>query len=176
VIRGLWRAAATCAVLVALYFVLPLNSFASLPIVVELGIGIVILSVVVAWQLRAIIRAAYPAVRAIQALAMVVPLFLLLFAATYYTMARGSPTTFNEELTRSDALYFTVTVFSTVGFGDIVARAQAARLVVTVQILLDLAILGLGIRAVLGAVERGRTEADGEQSGSGAEPEHSLTD
>ena len=35
-----------------------------------------------AYQLRAIIKARYPAIRAIEALAMTVPLFLLLFAAT----------------------------------------------------------------------------------------------
>jgi hypothetical protein len=36
-------------------------------------------------------------------------------------------------LTRTDALYFTVTVFSTVGFGDITAKTETARLVVTGQ-------------------------------------------
>ena len=35
-------------------------------------------------------------------------------------------------------LYFTVTIFSTVGFGDISAKAEAARLVVTAQMFLDL--------------------------------------
>ena len=61
--------------------------------------------------------------------------------------------------TRTDALYFTVTVFSTVGFGDIVAVSQPARLVVTVQMLLDLLALGLVVRAFVGAVQFARQQA-----------------
>jgi voltage-gated potassium channel len=50
-----------------------------------------------------------------------------------------------------------VTVFATVGFGDITATSQPARLIVTAQMILDL-ILGLGIRVFLGAVQRGRQQ------------------
>jgi hypothetical protein len=53
----------------------------------------------------------------------------------------------------------TVTAFSTVGFGDITAASQPARLVVTVQMLLDLLVLGLGIRVIIGAVQRARQQA-----------------
>jgi hypothetical protein len=37
------------------------------------------------------------------------------------------------------AMYFTVTVFSTVGFGDITAKTDLARTLVTVQMLVNLA-------------------------------------
>ena len=69
---------------------------------------------------------------------------------------------FTEPLTRSDSLYLTVTIFATVGFGDISARAVTARLVVTAQMLLDLVVLGLGIHVILGAVKRGKANADTE--------------
>jgi voltage-gated potassium channel len=99
----------------------------------------------------------YPALRAVEALAAAVPLFLLLFASAYYTMAGTNPANFSaHSLTRTDALYFTVTVFSTVGFGDITAVSQSARLVVTAQMLLDLLVLGLGIRVFVGAVQLAR--------------------
>jgi hypothetical protein len=76
---------------------------------------------------RAIIRARYPALRTVEALAATVPLFLLLFASAYFTMARTNPASFStHSLTRTDALYFTVTAFSTVGFGDITAVSQPA--------------------------------------------------
>ena len=49
-----------------------------------------------------------------------------------------------------------MTVFTTVGFGDITARSEAARIVLIVQMLADLVLLGAGVRVLLGAVQRGR--------------------
>jgi hypothetical protein len=71
-------------------------------------------------------------------------------------MERASAVAFTQRLTRTDALYFSVTVFSTVGFGDITARSEPARVVVIFQMLGDLALLGAGARVLLGAVQRGR--------------------
>jgi hypothetical protein len=71
-------------------------------------------------------------------------------------MAALSARSFSQPLNHTDALYFTVTVFATVGFGDITATTAAARLVVTGQMIIDLIILGLGARVILGAVSRGR--------------------
>ena len=158
VVLGLFRALATAVVLVALYYLLPLNHVKDVP--VTLLVGLVILLAVTAYQLRAIVRAKYPAVRAVVALASTVPLFVLLFASVYFVMARASLANFGpHQLTRTDALYFTVTVFSTVGFGDIAPVSQGARLVVTAQMMLDLLVLGLGIRVFVGAVQLGRRQA-----------------
>jgi voltage-gated potassium channel len=86
----------------------------------------------IAYQVWAILRAVHPGVRAVEALATTVLLFLLLFAATYFLMSHTSTNNFNvHALTRTDSIYFTVTVFATVGFGDISPASQAARLVVT---------------------------------------------
>lgn len=157
-VLGLFRALATAVVLVALYYQLPLDRVTDVPL--TLVVGLVILLAVTAWQLRAVVRAKYPAVRAVVALAVTVPLFVLLFASVYFVMARASPANFGpHQLTRTDALYFTVTVFSTVGFGDITPVSQGARLVVTAQMILDLLVLGLGIRVFVGAVQLGRQQA-----------------
>jgi divalent metal cation (Fe/Co/Zn/Cd) transporter len=154
---GLLRALAAAVVLVALYYLLPLDHITSVPL--ALAGGLLILLVGCAWQLRAIVRAKDPGVRAIVALASTVPLFLLLFASAYFAMARASPASFStHHLTRTDALYFTVTIFSTVGFGDITPASQSARLVVSAQMLLDLLVLGLGIRVFVGAVQRARQQ------------------
>jgi hypothetical protein len=96
--------------------------------------------------------------RAIEALAINVPLFLLLFASAYVVMAAQSPASFGGHLSHTDGLYFTVTVFSTVGFGDITAKTQTARLVVTGQMIADLVFLGVGIKIIVGAVGRGRQQ------------------
>lgn len=161
---GIARSIGSSAVLVVLYYVLPLDHVKNVPL--TLTVGLVILAAATVWQLRAISRAAYPALRAIESLAATLPLFLLLFAAAYFIMAGASPANFSTHaLTRTDALYFAVTVFSTVGFGDITAASQSARLVVTVQMLLDLLALGLVVRAFVSAVQSARQQAT-----AGAQP------
>ena len=86
-------------------------------------------------------------------------------------MERAAAANFTQPLTRTDALYFTVTVFTTVGFGDITARSETARIVLIVQMLGDLALLGAGARILLGAVRRGQQrrsetgDADGSEIG-----------
>ena len=122
----------------------------------QLGLGLAVFVGLMTWQVRAIEDSSNPALRALEGLFLAVPLFLLLFASTYFLMSRSDPSTFTSALSRTDALYFTVTIFSTVGFGDISAQTETARLVVTGQMMLDLVILGVGVRIILGAVERGR--------------------
>ncbi|MFD8482414.1 potassium channel family protein [Kitasatospora sp. NPDC059673] len=106
--------------------------------------------------MRQIVRSPLPIVRAVEALAVSIPFFLLLFASTYVAPAGLSSGNFGGHLSHTDGLYFSVTVFSTVGFGDITAKSQTARLVVTAQMITDLVILGLAIRIVVSAVRRGR--------------------
>ncbi|MBM9466022.1 potassium channel family protein [Nakamurella leprariae] len=48
------------------------------------------------------------------------------------------------------ALYFSVTVFATVGFGDMTPESGAIRLLVSVQMLLNLVVLGVVFRVVAG--------------------------
>jgi hypothetical protein len=150
------RIVGTITVLVTVYYVLPLDHSSAAIAVTTLIIGLAVFIAMVAFQVRSIIRSPFPALRAIEALATSVPLFLLLFASSYVFMAAMSAGNFGEPLTHTDGLYFTVTVFSTVGFGDITAKTQAARLVVTGQIIADLVVLGVAVKVILGAVSRRR--------------------
>jgi hypothetical protein len=77
-----------------------------------------------------------------------------------------SASSFTQPLTHTDALYFTVTVFATVGFGDITAKTETARLVVTGQMAVDLVIIGVGAKIILGAITRGRQRRP-ESAGAG---------
>jgi voltage-gated potassium channel len=164
IVRSLLRATGSTVALVALYYVLPLEHSSTPDGITTLVIGLVLLIGLVAYQVRSILRSRFPELRAVEALATSVPLFLLLFASAYVVMARISASNFGEPLTHTDALYFTVTVFSTVGFGDITAKSEAARLVVTAQMIADLLVLGLGIRVILGAVTRSRQQRPEEAS------------
>jgi voltage-gated potassium channel len=161
-VRSSLRAAGSTAVLLAIYYLLPLDHSVRWVAVMTLVIGLAALVGLVAFQVRAISGSPYPGLRAMEALAVSIPLFLLLFASTYLVLAAISAHSFSQPMNHTDALYFTVTVFATVGFGDITATTAVARLVVTGQMIIDLIILGVGARVVLGAVSRGRQQRPSE--------------
>jgi voltage-gated potassium channel len=166
VLRALLRAALTSTVLVVLYYTLPLTGTVQASTVVLLLAGLALFAAVITWQLRAILRSEYPALRAIEALAAAIPLFLLVFAGAYVKLADAQPQAFTEPLNRTDALYFTVTVFSSVGFGDIAPVATAARVTTMVQMLGDLLVVGLVLRVMLGAVKEGRERRAADSAGT----------
>jgi voltage-gated potassium channel len=65
-------------------------------------------------------------------------LVLVTFSMCYYLLATAHPGQFVGLETRLDALYFSMTTMSTVGYGDIHAAGQTARLMVTVQLAFNL--------------------------------------
>jgi voltage-gated potassium channel len=157
-VRGLIRAAASTVVLVVAYFLVPLDRIGAVPLWVTLAIALLVLLGVTVWQVSRIVRSSHPRLRAIEALAITAPLYLLLFASTYVVIATADPDSFTAHpLTRLDALYFTVTIFATVGFGDISPASQGARLLVMIQMILNLLVLGAGIQVFIGAAKRGRS-------------------
>ena len=160
IVWAVLRIVGSTAALVAVYYALPLNHTSTGIAITILVIGLAVFIGLVAFQVRAIIRSPFPGLRAIEALATSVPLFLLLFASSYVVMSAMSASNFDGQLTHTDGLYFTITVFSTVGFGDITAKTQAARLVVTGQMIADLVILGLAVKVIVGAVTRRRQPGD----------------
>jgi voltage-gated potassium channel len=154
VVRSMLRSTAAAALLVLAYYLLPLDATDGAALV-WLVVGLVVVAVVLTWQVHAIATARYPRLRATEALAVGVPLLLVVFASTYVLLEASNPASFNESLDRTDALYFTVTVLVTVGFGDIVPVTTQARVATMVQMLLDLAAVGLAAKVIFGAVDVG---------------------
>ena len=162
VVTALLRATLTSTVLVVLYYRLPFTAVVDASTFALLAAGLALFAAVITWQVRSILRSAYPALRAIEGLAAAIPLFLLVFAAAYVTLADTQAEAFTEPLSRTDALYFTITVFATVGFGDIAPVTDAARIITMVQMVGDLLVVGLVLRVMLGAVKQGRERRAGE--------------
>jgi len=160
------RVVVSSAVLLGLYYFLPFDGLGGAGPLIRLVVGLGAFVVLVVWQTRTIIRSPHPGLRAIEALAVTIPLLMLAFAAAYYAMEHANAQAFTEPLTRTDSLYFAVTVMTTTGFGDIAARTEPARVVVTIQMALDLLVLGLGLRVILGAVKVGRARTGGDTSTS----------
>ncbi|NMH96988.1 two pore domain potassium channel family protein [Pseudonocardia sp. K10HN5] len=161
------RSTLTVAALITVYYLVPLTRRATPVTLLQLLGGLVAITVFATWQVRSIVRSPYPAMRAIETLAAAVPLYLLLFAAFYYMLADSQPLSFTQPVGRTDALYFTMTVFSTVGFGDIAPVTPVARVVVTVQMVTNLLVIGVLLRAVLGAVRLGRSRRDADRPDDG---------
>jgi voltage-gated potassium channel len=151
----LLRVTLSVSVLLVAYSLIPTKSSGSGSDVPWLILELCVFGVVVGIQLPAIVKAKYPGLRAAEALAILIPLYLLIFARIYLWNSLNDPAAFTRPLDNTTALYFTVTVFATVGFGDIVAQTNTMRLLVTLQMILNLVVLGLVIRLLTSAARRG---------------------
>ncbi|MGH3330190.1 MAG: potassium channel family protein [Nocardioidaceae bacterium] len=152
-LQSLLRSLFVAAAVVVGYFVLPFTSPLDADTVLVLVIGVGLVVGLLVWQIRAITTSHFPVARAIGALAITLPLFIVVFATTYYLMGSAEASSWSESLNRLDSMYFTVTVFATVGFGDITATSGTARAVVTVQMVGDLVLVGLVTRVIFTAVQ-----------------------
>ncbi len=160
----LTRSALVGALLFAAYYLLPLDQPENVGLLFLIG-GLVLIGAVIAWQVYAILNSPFPRVRGLQTLITGIPLLLVVFAAVFYLTGLAEPSSFSEPMDKIGAMYFTVTVFSTVGFGDISAETDVARLLVTIQMLFDLVIIGLAAKVILGAVTVGLQKRTAEQHG-----------
>jgi len=148
------RSLVVAILLFVAFYTLPMNRPERAGIVV-LIVGVVVLALVLTWQIRAIMGSPFPRLRAFEALTIGVPLLLIVFASAYYMIQNADPDSFSAPLGKTDALYYTITVFSTVGFGDITAKSELARILVSIQMMFDLVVFGLVAKLIFGAVEIG---------------------
>jgi hypothetical protein len=157
---------AALGLLLAALYLLPFDHLSSGRSIVRLGAVIALVAAVFILQVRRISHAELPELRAVEALGIVIGVFLVGFSIIYLSMSNTNMHTFTKPLDPTRALYFTITVFSTVGFGDITPRTDPARLVVAAQMLLDLAIIGIAVRMIFTAAKNriapaGNADRDG---------------
>ena len=162
-----------CVVTAAMFWVyatVPLGERPEGRALVGLLVSLLVLAVVVVWQVYAVMRSPFPRLRAVEAVTVSVPLLLLSFSVCYFVTGQTDPGSFNETLTRVDAFYFSVTVFATVGFGDIVATSTLSRVQVTAQMIADLVLIGLIAKVLVGAAQRRRQALDAERAARESDP------
>ena len=111
--------------------------------------GVAVLGLLILLAIRRLLRAGEGA--RIRALVLLLVLTVLWFSWCDHSVAR-LPGQFAGLDTKIDALYFTVSTLSTVGFGDVHATGQLARAAVTVQIVFNLVFIGLAVGTVSGFV------------------------
>jgi hypothetical protein len=168
-LRSVLRPVLTATALVILYYLIPINEKPTKTTAAILLVGLAAVLALFAWQIHAIMRSSKPRLRAVEALATTLPLFILLFAVTYYLIDITQPSTFSEPLTRTDSLYFTITVLSTVGFGDIVARSEPARIAVMIQMVADILLIGVAARIMTSTVRAALQRQDGARPQDGGQ-------
>jgi amino acid transporter len=154
-----------CVLIVGAYYVLPFDHLSAARSILRLSVMVALVAAVFVWQIRRISLAELPELRAVEALGIVIAVFLIGFSIVYLSMSHNNPRTFTQSLDHTRALYFTISVFSTVGFGDITPRTDTARLVVSSQMLLDLAIIGAVVRLIFNAARSRIAPAGGRPSG-----------
>ena len=142
-------------VLLGAYYAVPFDDRDGTTALLRLIVGLLAFVLILALQLRRVRNDDLPEQRAIQALGVAIPLFLIAFAAFYLSLSQVSADNFSEPLDHTDSLYLVVTLFSTVGFGDITPRTELTRVVVSAQMLLDLVVIGAVVRLLLNAIKTG---------------------
>jgi voltage-gated potassium channel len=133
--------------------VLPISSSFRLGAAATLVGGLAFVGLTLTWQVRSILVAEAPAAQAVGALVVSVALFLVVFSAIYFTTGMVEASSWSEPMTRMDALYYTVSVFTTVGFGDITALSQTTRALTAVQMVAGFLLVAVIARVVVGAVQ-----------------------
>lgn len=161
------RTVLTVAVLIAVYALVPPRDLADGNIGARLIIALVLFIAVLVFQFFAIMRDPTPELRAGAAMIVAVTLLVLMFSMTYAAMAVSNPDWFSQPVDKESAIYFTVTVLGTVGFGDITAVSRTARWVVTAQMILDLTLVVALGRVLVTAARAGRHRQRQQGAGSG---------
>lgn len=158
VVRSVARSLAIVVVVLAVYFAVPIgDERGAWSLVVGAVVSLAGFGYLFAYQLRSIRTAAYPMVRAVEGLVSIAVIYLVATSAAHVALSLQNPQAYSEPLSRLDAVYFTVTMLTTVGFGDITAVTAVARSFTTVQMVLGVLLVTGVVRLLMWVA---RTERD----------------
>jgi len=140
------------------YFVIPENAD-NAPLGVLLGAVLAVVGLsAVTWVIIDEVRRAEKRLR-LSHLLLALELVVVIFAVGYYGIAVRMPGEFSGLATRLDALYFSLTTVATVGYGDISAAGQLARLLVSVQLVFNLVFVAALVGLFQGRVRSGTKQS-----------------
>jgi hypothetical protein len=143
------RVLGVVAATLLVYFLLPIEgSGAASAAAVAACAGIAVILIVFARQITRVSRSRRPVLAALEALVLVFGLFLSFFALLYVSISESDPDAFTQDVNKVAGIYFTMTVLTTVGFGDISAVSDTARVMVTLQMVLGMVLIGTAFKAL----------------------------
>ncbi|MEV4478430.1 potassium channel family protein [Micromonospora coxensis] len=150
-------ALAACVLLVLAYFLVPVEADPNGLRLALRSAGtlalVVIVALLVTGQVRRQLTGHAPTgdaeVRALIRLAVALVAGVLTFALADYVVANTRPGQFVNMETRVDALYFALATLTTIGYGDVHAQGQIARVVVCAQMLFSIGVVTTGASIVV---------------------------
>ena len=147
----------TVVVPVVVYFALPLDresgELIALLLVITAAASLIPLSI---RQAQMVLTSADPLFDAMRCIVSALVFLVISFSSAYFVLAADYTEQIKGLETKLDAIYFTITILATVGFGDISATGQTARAVVSAQMVVNFAVLAVALRVITWALkERG---------------------
>ncbi len=177
---GIWgslRVLAAAAVVLVCYSLVPVTGETALAGWLVALLAVLVFTLVTIWQVRVVAGAKHPIYRAVEALVILVLLFLGLFALEYTALSTAASDAFTEPLDKFSGGYYAITVFSTVGFGDITPVSVAARTATMLQMLGNLIFFGAVVRVVSGVAKSSHVRQKGQfDSPVGIDAEQALSE
>ncbi len=164
-LRSVTQIIIVVALLLTVYYVVPLHRVsAALTAVTWAGlIAMASLILVFMRQARRINHSRYPLLAGAESLLIILAIFVIGIAFVYLSLSTSTPDAFSEPLNRTGALYFSITVLSTVGFGDITPETDAARILVAGQMLVDIGLIAGALRVIFGIARRAEERQRGQR-------------
>ncbi|MEV4513498.1 potassium channel family protein [Dactylosporangium sp. NPDC049525] len=150
------RAAVTFVAAGCVYYLIPLRLVRAAEDWAQVGAALVAFAVLVAAFSRQLGRHLHGDGRAdvrLETLLNLLIVAVLAFSLGYLLLADHDGQFVGLD-TRTDALYFTLSTLATVGFGDVHAVGQAARVAVSGQILFNLVYVGAAVAVFGSAIQR----------------------
>lgn len=143
----------TVALVLALYSWIPIPQSQESPLGMLIALVMIAVLYLVAamWAVGRIGRSRHPLRAGMTVLGVMVTAVVVLFALTYLTMSTHNAGAFNERLDKISALYFTMTILTTVGFGDIHAVTHPAMIAVMIQMVVSLTLITTVARVIVSA-------------------------
>jgi hypothetical protein len=130
--------------LLAAFYAFPteLAGASAVTVAISLAITVAALALVGAVMVRELraVRRGDPG-RGARMLAMMLVLLVVAASLAFFLLNQAKPDEFDGLETKTDALYFTLTTMSTVGYGDVHAAGQVARVLVCLLIVFNVVVV-----------------------------------
>lgn len=153
--RALTTALLLCIAMVLIYGYAPEPADFHLPSLIPLIVFfIAVYVVIIVLLLRRVRMRQHLTFPGMMLLTVLVVFFILSFSWFYRALESINPGSFSEPFTDVSAVYFTIAVLSTVGFGDIRPLDDLSRAVVTIQMALGVGLLAAAINMVARKTDR----------------------